>query len=680
MNAVDRLRRNLIFAHQEWLGFVQPVGLVVAPNVMVDAQVVPDRNVAERQRAFHALFDTKSETNASARPYCVPESPKNSILYRVFREWLGWEDGDLVDAGRHRDTLERALPELQAVLSATWAVPVPGDQDADPAWMMLILVEEDGTDFDRPPEDDSGWNASCHARFERLLRETGVSTGLLCTNKRVRLVHAPSGESSGHITFEFDQMKSAAGRPILAAFEMLLAAGTLFGGPLEARLPALLARSRDAQAEVSTRLSRQVLAALHELLRGFVAADARGAGMISELARHSPQRLYGGLITTLMRLVFVLYAEDRESGLMPDHAVYQQHYSLGGLFARLRSDEAAWPDTMDQRFGAWAQLLALFRLIHGGGKHGALSFVARKGSLFDPDRFPFLEGRGPDREPVIPMVPDATIWKVLRFLMVLDGERLSYRTLDVEQIGSVYEAIMGFRVELTTGRSIAVASPKRTGAAVIVDLDALLELEGGKRAKSLQDRTDRKLTGRASSALRSAATVEDIVAALDQSVDRDVTPSIVPVGTPVLQPTDERRRSGSHYTPRSLTEPIVSEAPCVPYSNVWDRTHIPATSSTSRFSTPRPGPAPFSSRRAVSSRCDWSKPGAGAADRLTCPPTRTNCFTPDDGSLKDASMASTEIPWPSTLRAFRYGWSPSLGSTSSRSSTMPWGAAIHWSA
>ena len=33
----DRERRNLIFAHQEWLGFVQPVGLVVAPTVMVDA-------------------------------------------------------------------------------------------------------------------------------------------------------------------------------------------------------------------------------------------------------------------------------------------------------------------------------------------------------------------------------------------------------------------------------------------------------------------------------------------------------------------------------------------------------------------------------------------------------------------------------------------------------------------
>ncbi len=557
----DRERRNLIFAHQEWLGFVQPVGLVVAPTVMVDAQVVPDRNISGRQRAFRALFDPNDEaTNVSGvrekhATYGIAGA-NASVPGRVFRDWLGWEDDDLVDAGVHRETLEVSLPELQVVLAPTWAV--PADEDGKAEWALLVRVEDGSADLDQAPDDGAGWNASRHARFERLLRETGVPTGLLCTDEQVRLIHAPPGESSGHITFEYAQMALPAGRPILAAFDMLLSADALFGSDPEARLPALLARSRDAQAEVSTKLSRQVLAALHELIRGFVAADRRGAGTATKLARSDPDRLYGGLITTLMRLVFVLYAEDR--GLMPDHPVYQQHYSLGGLFARLRSDAAAWPDTMDQRFGAWAQLLALFRLIHGGGGHGGFSFVARKGALFDPDRFPFLEGCGADVDPAIPMVPDATVWNLLRSLMVLDGERLSYRTLDVEQIGSVYEAVMGFRVELTTGRSIAVASPKRTGAAVILDLDSVLELDGGKRTKSIQERADRKLTGNAAATLRGASTAEDIVAAFGLAVDRDATPDIVPGGTPVLQPTDERRRSGSHYTPRSLTEPIVSEA------------------------------------------------------------------------------------------------------------------------
>ena len=544
----DRVRENLIFAHQEWIGFVQPVGLVVAPTVMVDAQVVPDRNISGRQRDFCELLEEEEGGGTTTR-WRAPD------LRQLFLDYLEWEEEDLEDAGAYEE-LEISLPELEVVLSPTWAVPA---DDSDDEWMMLIRVEEGSANFDKPPDDTNTWNATRHARFERLLRETRIPVGLLCNEEHIRLIYAPEGESSGHITFNFSEMASPAGRPILAAFDMLLSAGALFVGSEQARLPALLVKSREAQVEVSTQLSRQVLAALYELLRGFVAADARKEGrVLMDLAWRRPDDLYRGLITALMRLVFVLYTEDR--GLMPEHRVYQQHYSLGGLFARLRADAAAWPDTMDQRFGAWAQLLSLFRLIHGGGRHESLSFVARKGGLFDPERFSFLEGRTSEGETEIPMVSDATVWEILKNLMMLDGERLSYRTLDVEQIGSVYEAIMGFQIELTTGRSIAVRSKKRTGAAVIVDLDGLLQEDGSKRAKALQDATEQSLTGQAATALRNAVEPADIVATLDNKVDRDATPDILPRGVPILQPTSERRRSGSHYTPRTLTEPIVSEA------------------------------------------------------------------------------------------------------------------------
>ena len=40
-------------------------------------------------------------------------------------------------------------------------------------------------------------------------------------------------------------------------------------------------------------------------------------------------------------------------------------------------------------------------------------------------------------------------------------------------------------------------------------------------------------------------------------LDKDAAPDLVPPGALVLQPNEERRRSGSHYTPRELTEPIV---------------------------------------------------------------------------------------------------------------------------
>ena len=393
----DRDRRASIFAHQEWLGFVQPVGLVVAPTVMVDAQVVPDRNIAGRQRELRELLE--ETRNGSMTGWRTPD------LRRLFLDWLGWEDDDLADATRHRDALEAALPELQAVLSPTWAVPSGEGGDGD--WTMLVRVEDDGAGLDEPPANGGGWNASRHARFERLLRETDIPIGLLCTDERIRLIYAPKGESSGHVTFEFSQMALPAGRPILAAFDMLLSAGALFGAAPEARLPALLAKSREAQAEVSTRLSRQVLAALYELLRGFVAADSRAGGSMTDLARREPDRLYGGLITALMRLVFVLYAEDR--GLTPDHPVYQQHYSLGGLFARLRADSsrlAGHHGPALRRLGAvvvpvppdprrWA------------GMPACLSPPGRVG-LFDPEAVP-VPGRPTEagrRSCDFPMVPD----------------------------------------------------------------------------------------------------------------------------------------------------------------------------------------------------------------------------------------------------------------------------------
>ena len=42
-------------------------------------------------------------------------------------------------------------------------------------------------------------------------------------------------------------------------------------------------------------------------------------------------------------------------------------------------------------------------------------------------------------------------------------------------------------------------------------------------------------------------------------IDRDATPDLVRRDDLILQPSEERRRSGSHYTPRSLTGPIVRD-------------------------------------------------------------------------------------------------------------------------
>ena len=148
---------------------------------------------------------------------------------------------------------------------------------------------------------------------------------------------------------------------------------------------------------------------------------------------------------------------------MPGSDLYIRNYSVHGLFQQIRSDAEQYPDTMDHRYGSWPRLLALFRIVHDGCKHRLMSMPMRHGHLFDPERFLFLEGRT-DPKLGLPLLSDGVIYRVLRNLLILDGERLSYRTLDVEQIGSVYETIMGFRLQLAKGSTVALKPAKARGA------------------------------------------------------------------------------------------------------------------------------------------------------------------------------------------------------------------------
>jgi hypothetical protein len=193
-----------------------------------------------------------------------------------------------------------------------------------------------------------------------------------------------------------------------------------------------------------------------------------------------------------------------------------------------------------------------------------LHLPPRHGHLFDPDRFPFLEGRPLGVPRVMghridaPLVSDGVVWRVLQNLLVLDGERLSYRTLDVEQIGSVYETMMGFRLEIASGHSLALKPAKPHGAPITINVDVLRCTPTPKRTQWVREQAGQQLTGKEATALASAATASEVEAAIERKVDRRATPNVVPAGAMVLQPNEERRRSGSFYTPRSLTEPIVS--------------------------------------------------------------------------------------------------------------------------
>jgi hypothetical protein len=543
--------------NDEWLGYVQPVGLVVAPVVLARYGLTPAIQTKGDTDAVREFVSQKPEDGkakgAGSRALGDP--------WAFFAGTLGWRAAQVAGAPGGPplpEDLFLKVEECDTEIGPDWAI-----RDPDGGWQVLARIEPPGV---KPEERGalSGWEATPQQRFERLLREKQIPIGIQIADEELRLIHAPRGETSGWLTFPLRSLAEVGGRPMLGGLKLLLSSFRLHNDAPEKRLPGLLKASREAQAEVSTRLAAQVLGALHELLRGLHAADRE---RIEGLAHDAPEHLYDGLLVVLLRLVFLLYAEDRD--LIPSRtdaearAFYGQGYGVRSLYAQLLDDCARHPDTMDERRGAWGRLLAVFSLLHHGD--GNANWIrGRGGRLFDPAVYPFLQGQEkPGEAPAPAPVSDGCILRILDALITVDGEKLSYRTLDVEQIGSVYETVMGFTIETRAGPAVAIKAGKNDHTPVFVDLAALVAAKGTERAKFLKEEAGRNaLSDKVGKALAGAKTPAEVKEALRLIVDERGSPGgqASPPGTPLLQPTDERRRTGSHYTPRSLTRPIVQHA------------------------------------------------------------------------------------------------------------------------
>ncbi len=299
------------------------------------------------------------------------------------------------------------------------------------------------------------------------------------------------------------------------------------------------------------------------------------------LAGVEPPRLYEAAVACVMRLIFVLAAEAQ--GLMPEEEAWAEGYAVTPLRARLREARERHAEVAALRMDAWPRLLATFRAVHGGVDHDRVRLPGYGGGLFDPGRYPFLEGSR-DRPA---RVSNAAVLAVLDDLQTLEvavpgGRRerrpLSFRALGVEQIGHVYERLLGHWAVRAEEPALGLAGSGRKEPEVgLRDLEEARERGEPALLSLLQE-----LTGRSERALMTAlARMPDaqrlarLRAACDN--DDDLLERVVPFaellrddagGDPlVFLPgrvyVTERpggRAFQSHYTPRALTEPIVEGA------------------------------------------------------------------------------------------------------------------------
>ena len=190
--------------------------------------------------------------------------------------------------------LEVTLPEYHETLRPTYVVREFSRRTRASPWLMLIQVLPVGTDLDKvAATDDRHWQASPHAQFERLLRETQVPIGLLVNGDCSSAWSMPRAAKPA--ATDVQRCRDGPGgrpadlrRPAHAALR-----GAALQPGRKQRLPAILADSRKYQNVVSTKLAEQVLAALYELVRGFQAADDQAKGeLLREVLAADPNHVY----------------------------------------------------------------------------------------------------------------------------------------------------------------------------------------------------------------------------------------------------------------------------------------------------------------------------------------------------------------------------------------------------
>ncbi|MEU7810433.1 DNA methyltransferase [Micromonospora chalcea] len=539
--------------HAEWLGLLRPDGPFLTVPVLAEAlphglDTVPDEARDRIRRAWVEVQDAPDLLGSAWFELILGELLRYPAAARTDGTSL---PADVLAAGFRPDV----------VISG----PQPGGGRAGRLYVYRYPTSTALTTArgDRPALTEQA---------AQLCRDTRVPLALLTNGQHWALVHARPGESTGIAVFDADLWLEEPA--LLRAFATLLAAPRVLtpstnpDGTASASLAGLFARSAEALTQVTTTLGDQVRQAVELFVGELARLDRESGGAL--LAGVSDREIYRGALTVLMRLVFLLYAEERR--LLPvTDPLYAQAYAASTLYGQLRAVRDLHGDEVtDRRSAAWPRLLALFTAVHGGCEHPDLRIPAHGGSLFDPNRFPWLAKAA---------VTDRVVYEVLDALVVLRhrggkaAEQLSYSSLDVEQIGHVYEGLLEFSCFRVDRPHLGLIG-KREPELALEELEERAA-EGEEALRGwLAEQCD--ITPKQLAKARGAIPTPHELAALHAACDNDASlaervrplwgllrtdlrglPTVFPAGSVLFTQFGDRRATGTHYTPRELAEEVV---------------------------------------------------------------------------------------------------------------------------
>lgn len=591
--------------HAEWLNLIDINGPFLSVEILMRAfpQGLDGLDAVAARMIRSGYLEWEDSFTGSGQQRYPDQSLHRAWIELVLKRLLEYGDNVLLEGQSIPDGVCANVAEHGEMLRPDFVLANPAGRLESGKPRLLIKTYPANQALEKPIAK-ARWKASPATRMMELLHATSARLGLVTNGQQWMLVNAPRGESAGFITWYANLWLEE--KSTLQAFRSLLHARRFFGVAETQTIEALLRESAQNRQEVTDRLGYQVRRAIEVFVQTIDRIDKdRGRAL---LAGVSEKRLYEAALAVMMRLVFLLSAEEKELLLLGDE-IYDRHYAVSTLAAKLREEaDQTGEEVLERRRDAWARLLATFRAVHGGVEHDRLRLAAYGGSLFDPDRFPFLEGRErgsrwreTEASPI--QIDNRTVLHLLEALQFLEMKvpggwetrRLSFRSLDVEQIGHVYEGLLDHTAKRATSPVLGL-----TGAKNLEPEVELKELERrrGHSEKAIAENAMaenamaedalieylNEITQRSETTLRKAiAAGADPNANLDsQTLSRLLTacedeslrdrvlpflpllradmrglPVVITAGSVYVTDGDDRRSTGTHYTPPALTEPIV---------------------------------------------------------------------------------------------------------------------------
>lgn len=331
--------------HHDWLTLVEISGPFLAVPVLKEAfpQGLEELEIGKSKRLRQAYDEWREALET--------DDPRFTELHAAWIDEVLSHGLELDEDGRG-DVLKGKdwcaehsnvnLPEYGVNLSPDFAVVGNDDQP-----LMLVQAYRPNVDLGATSKLD-GWASTPAERMVTLCRATGCRLGLVTNGERWMLVDAPVGAVT---TFASWYARIWGQEPVtLQAFVHLLGIRRFFVDKSE-QLSALFDRSLKFQDEVTDALGEQVRRAVEVLIQSLDKADQDRDRELLHGVKEA--ELYEAALTVMMRLVFLLSAEERGLLLLGNER-YETNYALSTLRMQLRAES---DEILERRWDAWSRLL-----------------------------------------------------------------------------------------------------------------------------------------------------------------------------------------------------------------------------------------------------------------------------------------------------------------------------------